>query len=667
MVMRNTTFSLSTYMISLVVLVHIILSPALYFIILDIYKKSASELFITDAHNIAGILADDLSDKHIKSQYSSIVNTLDSAILGGNILYIDILSNNNKLIIPSDQLEISSQNFNEDEFLNQNNDTIYYISIPIHLTGDSNINYKLRLGFDESFVNEQIQAIKNRIILILLSYVFSMVTFFTIITHYILKPLKLLRRTSNTIAGGEVNFPLEVITNISDIKLLSTDLEKMRITLLKMTDNIQLQATHDELTGLPNRYLHSDRMHQAVALSLRNKQSFSVLLLDLNRFKEINDTLGHGAGDYVLKTISERMTDNMRDSDTIARIGGDEFCIILIDTDIVDALNISRKIIQIIEPPIKHNGHSLQVSASVGISLYPDHGTTPELLLQRADVAMYSAKNSNKSIALYNSEMDSKNYENLLLANDLKNSISNNHFESVFQPKIDLATQKTCGCEMLLRWRHPYLGLIYPDKFIPLAEQENLIGELTRWATSRCLNKFLDILKFLPDFQIAINVSPMSLLDTKLLASLLEILESSQFPAKNLIIEVTENIIMKDPERSAEILNKFNDEGIKIAIDDFGTGYSSLSYLQKFPISELKIDKTFITDLSKSSTNYPIVKASITMAHELGLTVVAEGIEGEEAHDMLVELGCDRVQGYHYCKPLSFHRLAAWLEQNNDY
>ena len=661
--MRSSkSFSLSSYMIGAVILAHVFLAPLLYTVIVNIYKSSSSEIFITHANNITGLLAYDLSNKHHKDDLKAITSILDSAVLSGDIIFIDILSSNNQLIQPFDPLLVQNNNFIEDNELAQHSDNIYFLSVPVNLISDTNASFTLRIGFDESAFVDQVHSIQNRIITIMLIYTALMITIFSFITHYIHKPLNALRLQSTNIAEGQVESPIQVHTSIDDIQGLSNDLEKMRATLLEMATHMQIQATHDELTGLPNRYLYTDRMHQAVSLAQRNNQSFAVLLLDLDRFKEINDTLGHGLGDKVLKKLAARMQAGMRESDTIARIGGDEFSIILINVDQTSAESIAKKMVKLLEPIIKIDGHTLTASASIGISVYPDHGKNPELLLQHADVAMYHAKHNNKNIEIYHSSMDSDNYEKLMMVNDFKSSISENHFHSVFQPKLDMLTSEVTGCEMLLRWKHPYLGLINPEIFIPLAEQENIIGELTRWTASHCLRMFLPVIKQHPDFNVSINVSPTNLLDTKLLTSLLLILEDSSFPASNLIIEVTENVIMKNPERSAEILNRFSKEGIKISIDDFGTGYSSLSYLQKFPITELKIDKSFITDLTKDSNNYPIVKASIAMAHDLGITVVAEGIENELVHQLLQDLKCDRVQGFHYAKPMSFNELENWLE-----
>ncbi|MDH5391905.1 MAG: EAL domain-containing protein [Gammaproteobacteria bacterium] len=660
------TYSLSSYMISTILFVHLLLAPVLYTVILSVYNKSSSELFITHANDIAGILTEDLSGMHYSQQRQALINILDSAVLSGNIVFIDIYDNHHNSIKPNDALAVSGRHFIEDSSINQNNDGIYFLTVPLSLTGGDKLSFKLRLGFDETPLNEQIQSIKQHTIIIILLYVLAMVSFFTLITYYIHKPLKSLRQKSNTIAEGNFDSALKVASSISDIKFLSQDLEKMRITLINMANKMQTQATHDELTGLPNRYLYTDRMHQAVSLSQRSQQSFALLLLDLDRFKEINDTLGHGVGDKVLQILAHRLHKGMRESDTIARIGGDEFSIILINVDHAIAVTIAQKMIKLIEPIINVDGHTLNATASIGIAIYPDHGLTPELLLQHADVAMYNAKNNNLGASIYHADMDSDNYEKLMLVNDFRQSIGKNHFKSLFQPKLDLVTGKACGCELLLRWRHPQLGLIDPDRFIPLAEQENLIGELTCWSANQCLELFRDVVNAQPDFHLSINVSPVNLLDPKLLISLLDIIKNCDYPPQNLIIEITENVIMKNPVRSAEILNMFSQEGIKISIDDFGTGYSSLAYLQKFPITELKIDKTFITELTQDSANYPIVKASIAMAHDLGIRVVAEGIETISVHNLLSNLNCDMVQGYFYGLPMSFEELQNWLDDNRE-
>jgi EAL domain-containing protein (putative c-di-GMP-specific phosphodiesterase class I) len=274
---------------------------------------------------------------------------------------------------------------------------------------------------------------------------------------------------------------------------------------------------------------------------------------------------------------------------------------------------------------------------------------------------MYEAKYKGLKIASYHVDMDRHRYEDLQLSVDLKDGVDSGQFEAVFQPKIDLKTNRPCGCELLTQWRHPHYGLISPLKFIPLAERENLIGKLTLQVFERSAKQLKSIIENSNDFQFSINVSPLNLLDTTLLSELKQIMHTAGFPTSRLTIEVTENAIMTNPLRSARVLEEFAESGIQISVDDFGTGYSSLSYLQKFPIHELKIDKSFVIGLHETSNNYPIVNATIAMAHDLGMTVVAEGVEDLRVLQLLEKLGCNRVQGYHFSKALTYDELAKWL------
>jgi diguanylate cyclase (GGDEF)-like protein len=663
---QKISFSLTSYVLLAVVLVHLILIPVLYKTILYVYKNSSDEQFMLHARETSGLISEQVSAAKFKRDRGQIVSLMDSALLGGKIRYLSLVSSGGEVLLPTDAMMVTQNQFIEDEILSQHGDDIYFIKIPLSQLAANGQHYELQIGFDESAMNDEYAVIKKRLIIMILIYFATMMALISVVTFYIHKPLKILSAKSRKIASGDVTSRLNVNSNISDIKQLALDLERMRKSLLLMADSMQVQATHDELTGLPNRYLYRDRLDAAISTSQRSGKSFAVLLLDLDRFKEINDTLGHGFGDKVLQLLAQRMLNGIRASDTIARIGGDEFSVILVSVELVLAEAIAKKMIEMITPLIEIDGHSLKVGASVGLAIYPQDGHNAELLMQHADVAMYYAKHNNLDVASYHPDMDSDNYEKLMLVNDFKNSIAMNQFSALFQGKMDTATMRVSGCELLLRWQHPYLGLISPEIFIPLAEQENLIGELTRWATTRYLSKFRDVVRRFPDFQVSINVSPVNLLDMKLLESLRDVIKESHFPASNLIIEITENVIMKNPEQSAIVLGEFHNTGMGVSVDDFGTGYSSMAYLQRFPISELKIDKSFISTLSRDSNNYAIVKATIAMAHDLGIKVVAEGVECEAVKDLLLELKCDRLQGFYYHSPSTFEEFVGWLDQVNE-
>jgi len=654
-------FSITTYMIAAVVLIHVAVMPFLYHTITNGYKDKSYEQFVSHVTEVAGLLADVLSTKSLYDDRKDIVNILSSSILGSGVQYIEIVDFQGGVISPQDGVLFLLTTFIEDDAVNENGDDVYYLSVPVYFIDSKDKVSSLRIGVDESSTISDYQSIKKNVAYVFAAYLVAIIFLLAIMTRIIHKPLYQLRDRSREIANGNTEVPLGLVSRLSEIQYLADDLEEMRLSLVSLAERMQYKASHDELTNLPNRYLFNDRLERVIALSARDKKQFAVLLLDLDRFKEINDTLGHGVGDDVLRIVSVRMHESLRESDTVARIGGDEFSFILYGVGQILAEKMARKIIDILEPKFEVDNHLLKIGASIGISIYPEDGEDADLLMRRADVAMYNAKHNNLSLASYYEEMDSDHYEKLMLANDLKNSIINGHFEPLFQPKIDLLTGKPCGCEMLLRWQHPHLGLIYPNKFIPLAERENLIGELTRWMMSSYLSEFSELVAINADFHVAINISPVDLLDDTLFNSINEIIDKSHFPEGNLYIEVTENAIMKNPIRSAEILEMFHDRGIMVSIDDFGTGYSSLAYLQKFPISELKIDKSFVSDLTRDSANYSIVKATITMAHDLGIIVVAEGVEDKSVLKLLEEMGSDRVQGFLYCKPLNFDLLKEWL------
>lgn len=663
---KNRVFSITSYIIVAVILVHLAVMPFLYQTITQSYKDSSYEQFIGHVTEVAGLLSDVLSTKSQKDNREDIINILDSAILGGNIQFIEIVNFRGEVFRPRDGVLSSTKNYREDDAINKNGDDIYHLNVPVYFNGSNDNVSDLRIGFDESAVINDYSRIKENIKYVLAIYLVAIILFFAAITRIIHKPLYQLRDRSREIANGNVQVPLRITSKISEIRYLADDLEEMRRSLVGLAEHMQYKATHDELTGLPNRYLFNDRLEQTIIMSGRDKKQFAILLLDLDRFKEINDTIGHSVGDEVLRIVSSRMLEGLRASDTVARIGGDEFSFILVGVGQVLAEKMARKIIELIEPKVTVGEHSLKIGASIGISIYPDNGSNADLMMRRADVAMYYAKHNNLMLASYREEMDSDHYEKLMLSNDLKNSITNGHFEPLFQPKIDLLTGKPCGCELLLRWHHPQLGLIYPDKFIPLAERENLIGELTKWVISNYLHIFVDLIKEDKSFHVSVNISPVDLLDDSLLVSIRETLKQSGFPEGNLCIEVTENAIMKNPVRSAEILDMYHSSGILVSIDDFGTGYSSLAYLQKFPISELKIDKSFVTDLEESSANYSIVNATITMAHDLGITVVAEGVEDKPVLETLKSMGCDRAQGYLYVRPLIIEDMLEWIKSYKD-
>jgi diguanylate cyclase len=412
---------------------------------------------------------------------------------------------------------------------------------------------------------------------------------------------------------------------------------------------LQYQATHDALTDLPNRMLFMDRLGREIAHAERDGHLFAVLLLDLDRFKQINDSLGHGAGDRLLEEVARRLCGAVREVDTVARIGGDEFLLLIADTrDQSDLAAVAAKIGKALGEPLSVGSAELHTSASIGISMYPADGTTGDDLVARADEAMYFAKQSGRnSYQFFNRTMSVFSQDRLDLENDLRRALPMNQFEVHYQPKSDVASGRINSVEALLRWRHPRRGLVSPAEFIPLAEENGLILSIGRWVLREACRQAHGWQRMgLPFLRVAVNVSPVQFRQSNFLQAVRTALLDFDLEPQYLEIELTETTVMDNAEGSVQILEELSRMGVVVSIDDFGTGYSSMSYLRRFPIDKLKIDRSFISDLTTNSADSSIVQAIISLAHSLRLKVVAEGVETAEQLERLRELGCDQYQGF---------------------
>jgi diguanylate cyclase (GGDEF)-like protein len=430
----------------------------------------------------------------------------------------------------------------------------------------------------------------------------------------------------------------------------------------KAEERIRHLAYYDSLTDLPNRTLFHNRLEMAVANTLRSKSALSVLIMDLDGFKEINDTMGHLMGDAVLREIGKRLQHGLRDSDTVARLGGDEFAVMLPGVGQPGAELAARKLIAAVQEPLTIEGLNLDVHGSVGIAIAPAHGTEAEVLVQRADVAMYVAKEDRSGCVVYAPELDRHSPERLALMGDFRHAISRDQLRVVYQPKMNLRTREIYGVEALVRWQHPQLGLITPDRFIPMAEQTGAVRPLTLWMLERALQQCLEWKQIGHDLIAAVNLSPRNLHDPDLPERVRALLDVLNAPASMLELEITESVIMSDPLRSLQVLTRLSRMGLRLAVDDFGTGYSSFSYLRKLPVHEIKIDKAFIDDMVEDGDEV-IVHSTIELAHNLGLTCVAEGVQDEATLERLAALGCDTAQGDFISPPLDGPGVASWLRQ----
>ena len=429
-------------------------------------------------------------------------------------------------------------------------------------------------------------------------------------------------------------------------------------------------AMHDELTGLPNRACFYDRTDQALRQAARDGTATAVLLFDLNRFKEINDTLGHKYGDRLLCAIGPRIRHGLRGGDTLARLGGDEFCVLLPRVDgHPTAREVAERVITLLEEPFEIDGMTLAVDASCGIAIAPDDGDSADLLLQRSDVAMYVAKDSHADVVIYNEGLNVNTPARLALLGELRTAIAQDQLVLHYQPKAALPSGEIQGVEALVRWEHPSLGLLPPDHFIPLAEHTGLIKTLTTWVLDtalRQLRRWRDQTDqtFPAELSMAINLSTRSLLDDGFPGEVVAALDRWGVPAHLLELEITESAIMADPVRAYRLLTELTAFGVKIAIDDFGTGYSSLAYLKNLPVDQLKIDRSFVSHMHDDPNDAIIVRSVIDLGHNLGLQTVAEGIEDLDTWQQLSNLGCDSAQGFFLAKPMAAAQLETWLRES---
>jgi diguanylate cyclase (GGDEF)-like protein len=424
------------------------------------------------------------------------------------------------------------------------------------------------------------------------------------------------------------------------------------------------RAMHDSLTQLPNRSHFRKLAQQAVSTATREGRAAAMLVMDLDRFKEINDTLGHHSGDLLLQQVGPRLRTVLRPDDVVARFGGDEFAVLIREVDGHEQLvSLGRRIVEALERPFAVEGIQLNVSASVGIVCAPADGTDVDTLLQRGDVAMYNAKRERAGWAFYDSARDDHSIERLALAGELRLALDRDELVLHYQPQIDMRTGRVFGVEALARWQHPERGLLLPASFIPLAEHTGLMREVTTAVMSLAVAQSAAWQAAGLDLQVSFNASSRDVLDQRLVTDLQELLDTHDVRADSLCLEITETMLMADPHRAQQTLQQLSSAGVRIAVDDFGTGYSSLAYLKRLPIDEIKIDRSFVMNMADDRSDAVIVASTIELAHSLGLSALAEGVEGQAAYDELVRLGCEKAQGYFFSRPIPAHTLLAWVEE----
>lgn len=449
--------------------------------------------------------------------------------------------------------------------------------------------------------------------------------------------------------------------NLDDLKRRIAELESSLSEERQKTLACEHAALHDSLTGLPNRRQFEAYLQQTVATAAKNKIEFAVGIIDLNRFKLVNDEQGHSVGDGLLQKVSKRLRETLREMDFLARFGGDEFGVILHESNAESCKKIALRIGANLRLPFKVDTHTLSIGGSLGIALYPQHGENKETLVDNADAAMYQAKRASVDFAVYDLEEDRRRALRLKLLSELDFTIQNNALSLNFQPIFNLQSRRITGVEALCRWQHPNYGWIPPDRFIPLAEHKGMIQALTLWVLETALAECASLHRKRIMIGVSVNLSTRNFLDPELSDRVNEVLNKTNVEPEWLCLEITESMTLSNPDLALTIVRSIDKMGVRIAIDDFGTGYSSLAYLKKLPVHEIKLDRSFVIDMDKDKVNRTIAESTIGMAHALKLSVVAEGIESKEVMALLTASKCDMGQGFHLCHPLDSTALGLFL------
>lgn len=532
---------------------------------------------------------------------------------------------------------------------------------------DTKTHMTLSLSKDLRAFNAK-QAETQRFILVLaiVAILFTVGVALAVLQKTVINPLRALTGQLRKLRQDEHALGEQLaITGNAEVVELGAGFNDMTARLQVLCHDLEKQAHTDVLTRLPNRALFQEQLTQTIVAARHDHKPFALCLMDLDHFKEINDTLGHHVGDLLLAQVAERLRARLRASDLLARMGGDEFALLLPGLDERHAGMAARLLLQALHDPFTVKEQSLSIGASIGIVLYPDHGVDTDTLIQRADVAMYAAKRVNTGYAFYDPTLDRHSPSRFTLVGELREAIEKRQFIFYYQPKIDLDTGNVAGVEMLVRWQHPRDGLVLPEVFIPLMEQTGMLRALTPWVLGEAMLQARAFQDLDYPVTVSLNLSVRDLQDLHLVDMITEQLQAHGVAPERLEIEITESALMSERERVQDTLTRLSAMGLKIVIDDFGIGYSSFAYLKNLPVNGIKIDRSFVTTMTRNDNDAAIVRTSIDLAHNLGLKVVAEGIETEDVLHRLRKLGCDAGQGLYISRPLGADDLLLWLRQSS--
>lgn len=483
--------------------------------------------------------------------------------------------------------------------------------------------------------------------------------------RHVTTPLRRLATAAERLGAGDYSTPLRGLDRSDELGDVARAFERMRESIGEQQDEILKLAYWDPLTALPNRLQFRNAVRDAIVAAGKNGRTVSVIMLDLDRFKHVNDVLGYRFGDLLLRSVAERLTQQaVRGGDLVARLGGDEFAVLLAGldpaNDVALTRTVAKRINQAFDAALKLEDQTVDISASLGLANWPLHAGDADVLLSRAEVAMYTAKRQHDGPMVYDAALDAASSQTLSLLSELRHAVDHDELRLYLQPKLALGNARVVGAEALVRWQHPRRGLVPPMEFIPFAEQTGFIRVLTLWVFEQTAQLWKRLHDGGQTLTISINLSTRDLLDPELPQKFDALLVRHSVPAEAFCLEITESAIMDDPQRAQATLDKLSALGFRLSIDDFGTGYSSLAYLKRLPVDELKIDKSFVLNMEKDLDDARIVRSTIDLAHGLGLTVVAEGVENAQVWELLRELACDEAQGFHMGRPMPAAEFARW-------
>ncbi|MBI3545606.1 MAG: EAL domain-containing protein [Gammaproteobacteria bacterium] len=661
---------------------------------MNLLRSSNQDELQKRAQTAAQLFASVTQSAVLSSDLASLDSFVKEVLTNPGIVYARVLDRRNVVLAQGGDPQALKRLFHPHQIFDDITDAILDAQADIVI---EKIHYgRVEIGISTDTISAVLAAARERTTAIAIVELLVVGLFSFFLGLYLTRGLDALKQATLKISQGELGYEVEVrghdelaqtahaFNEMSkelrvlydqrkraeeELSKLNEDLERrVNLRTEQLTaayQKIEHQALHDSLTKLPNRTLFQDRLQQTLLTGQRENRPFALVMMDLNKFKTINDTLGHHSGDLVLQETASRLRGILRQSDTIARLGGDEFAMILPTVkDMPAAATAANKIIDTINKGMELEGQTLNIGTSLGIALYPRDGNDAGLLMRHADIAMYAAKRSKSGFMLYSEDLDQSSSGQINLQKDLTRAITENQLVLHYQPKIDFASERVSGVEALVRWQHPEHGLMFPGDFLQLAEDSGLIKPMTRWILLTALNQCKKWHEEGRDLTISVNVSSASLQDVQFPNDVAAVLNEVGASPAWLELELSELGIMLEPPRAMDIIIRLSELGVRIVIDDFGTGYSSMAYLRKLPIAKIKVDRSFVHDMLGNKNDEVIVRSIIGLGHNLGLNVIAEGVENMATWDQLKSLQCDAAQGYCMARPITAEELERWFRES---